>query len=93
MATGLRIWLKRVVIGLLVVLALPLIAYIVGLGLRLAEFVGYLVLLVGLPFFLWIIARAGYRIFVKPYFRAWHINHIRHNRLLQEAVDRGNDRD
>ena len=27
--------------------------------------------------------------FVKPYLRAWHINHIRNNRLLKEAADRG----
>ena len=27
--------------------------------------------------------------FIKPHFRAWHINHIRNNRLLKEAVNRG----
>ena len=27
--------------------------------------------------------------FAKPYVRAWHINHIRNNRLLKEAADRG----
>ena len=26
---------------------------------------------------------------VKPRFRAWHINHIRANRLLKEAAERG----
>lgn len=27
--------------------------------------------------------------FIKPHFRAWHINHIRNNRLLKEAANRG----
>jgi hypothetical protein len=29
--------------------------------------------------------------FAKPHLRAWHINHIRNNRLLKEAADRGRD--
>jgi hypothetical protein len=41
-----------------------------------------------LPFFLaWFLGFAYW--FAKPYFRAWHIRHIRNNRFLKEAAARG----
>jgi len=57
-----------------------------------ASFVLYLLLsivgIVILPsFVLWFFGFAWW--FIRPYFRAWHINHIRNNRLLREASDRG----
>ena len=78
-------WLKRIGFWL-VVLALflllsPVIARIAGVGLGLASLaiiiLGYLILVVGMPFFAWIIGEAGYKVFLKPYVRAWRINRIR----------------
>jgi len=41
-----------------------------------------------LPLFLvWFFGFAYW--FARPYFRAWHIRHIRSNRLLKEAAARG----
>lgn len=91
-----RVWLKRVAFWLAVAatlwLLLTLITSVAGLGLGVALLVlmalGCAVFLVGLPFFSWIMAEAGLKVFVLPYFRAWHINHIRNRRLLREAIDR-----
>src|SRR5215471_147078 len=92
-------WLKRIGFWL-VVLALflllsPVIARIAGVGLGLASLaiiiLGYLILVVGMPFFAWIIGEAGYKVFLKPYVRAWRINRIRNARYLREAMERGKD--
>jgi len=92
-----RVWLKRLAFWLAVAailwLLLPLIMSVLGLGMVVAILLlmtlGGMVFLVGLPFFSWIMAEAGLKVFVTPYYRAWHINHIRNNRLLKEAADRG----
>ncbi|HKF23598.1 MAG TPA: hypothetical protein VKE93_18635 [Candidatus Angelobacter sp.] len=92
-------WLKRIGFWL-VVLALflllsPVIARIAGVGLGLASLaiiiLGYLILVVGMPFFAWIIGEAGYKVFLKPYVRAWRINRIRNARYLREAMERGKE--
>jgi hypothetical protein len=89
--------LKRVGVGLvilaLLVLLLPMIASVAGAGLWLFLLVimilGYLIFVVGMPFFAWIMGEAGYRVFLKPYVRAWRINRIRNARYLREAIERG----
>jgi hypothetical protein len=92
-----KLWLKRLLFWLVaaavVVLLSRLIAGLLGLALGLSllllEGLGWAIFLVGMPFFFWVIGEAVYRIFIKPYVRAWHINRIRHVRLLREAVERG----
>jgi uncharacterized membrane protein len=74
---------------------LPFLTQVVGLGLGIALalilVLGYLIFLIGIPFFIWIMAESMYRVLFKPYVRAWHINHIRNSRLLREAsARRGN---
>jgi uncharacterized membrane protein len=49
---------------------------------------GYAAALVIVPFFLWIIAEAGYKVFLRAPLRAWRIRQIRHRRLLREAAAR-----
>jgi hypothetical protein len=49
---------------------------------------GYLCIVAGIPFLLWIIGRPGYNTFVKPYVRARRIRQIAHRRLLREAAAR-----
>jgi hypothetical protein len=51
-----------------------------------AEFAGLLLLFVGLPFLLWVLARPLYRTFLMPTVRAIHIRKIRANRELMEAA-------
>jgi hypothetical protein len=89
----LKPWLKRalfaVVAGAAVYLFLPRLLAAIGAGVGAVLYV--LVCVLGiciLPYFvMWFFGFAYW--FVKPYFRAWHINHIRNNRLLKEAADRG----
>jgi len=50
--------------------------------------VGYAIFLIGMPLFFWIIAEAGYRVFLKAYIRALRIRKIRERRLLNEAASR-----
>jgi hypothetical protein len=89
-------WLKRLAIASVAVLLLwfllPLVAGLIGLALGLSLSVialfGYLVLFVGLPFVVWILAESIYRVFLKAYIRAWHINRIRDARYMKEATER-----
>ncbi len=78
-----------VVAGAAVYLFLPRLLAAIGAGVGAVLYV--LVCVLGiciLPYFvMWFFGFAYW--FAKPYFRAWHINHIRNNRLLKEAADRG----
>lgn len=60
----------------------------VVLGYLLAALAAYALFLVCMPVFFWIIGEAGYRTFLKPYLRAWHIRRIRNKRLWDEASAR-----
>ena len=53
------------------------------------QFFGYAAALVLVPFFLWIMAEAGYKVFLRPSIRARHIRKIRDKRLRLEAAGRG----
>lgn len=92
----LKIWLKRFVIVLAVValaiILLPLLAQLVGLtfalSLSVVELIGLAVFFVGMPLFLWVMLEAGYKVFIRPSWRVWHIRRIRNRRLLKEAITR-----
>jgi hypothetical protein len=83
-------------LALVLLLLFPVLANVIGLGLRLAVVLAYLLVVlvgcaiffVGTPLFVWIIGENGYRIFIEPYARAWHIRRIRDRRLLDEATAR-----
>jgi uncharacterized membrane protein len=97
MPSATKLWLKRLLVWLavaaVVVLLSRIIADVIGFGLGLTllllELLGWAIFLVGMPFFFWVIGEAVYRVFIKPYVRAWRINRIRHVRQLREAVERG----
>lgn len=96
MDSPLNVWIRRVGIPLLVavlaVVLFPLSARLLGplLGLSVwaAAAMGYVCIFLGIPFLLWIVAKACYKIFFKPYVRARRIRMLRHRRLLHEAATR-----
>lgn len=59
-----------------------------GVGITTVALLGYVAIFAGLPFLAWIVFGAFYKIFLKPYVRAWHINRIRNSRYLHEAAER-----
>ncbi len=83
------------VVGVVALLALPLIAELansaISLALAAIQFVGLLLFFVGLPFLVWVLARPLYRTFLMPTVRAIHIRKIRANRELMEAALRENE--
>ncbi len=94
--SSLKVWLKRLAIAaavaILLWLLLPVVAGLVGLvfGLSISviAFIGWVILLGGLPFLVWILAESVYRTFLKAYVRAWHISRIRDARYMREAAER-----
>ncbi|HMF89906.1 MAG TPA: hypothetical protein VKL40_04620 [Candidatus Angelobacter sp.] len=89
-----RVWVWLAILALLVVF-LPRMAGLASIGLSLSLvaiiILGYLVFVVGMPFFAWIMGEAGYKVFLKPYVRAWRINRIRNARYLREALERSKE--
>jgi MFS family permease len=91
-----KTWLKRAAIILaIVVLAYillpllgPLLGFTVVLSFGVLELIGYAIFLVGMPLFLWVMLEAGYKVFIRPSWRVWHIRRIRNRRLLREAAVR-----
>jgi hypothetical protein len=87
---------KRGVIVLACVVAalvlLPVLARLLGLAVGISflaiQIVGYVILFVGLPFFVWMMGEAGYRVFLRPLVRARRIRKMRNRRLLLEAAAR-----
>jgi hypothetical protein len=94
-----KLWLKRVLICLVAAALLVLltrevadvIGFSLGLSVLLLELIGSAILVVGMPFFFWIVGESVYRTYLKPYVRAFRINRIRHTRELREAVERGHN--
>lgn len=88
-------WAKWLAAVAILLLALPLIARLAGIGFQLSvlllEIAGFVLLIVGMPFLAWVIGEAIYRIFIKPYLRVWRIHRIRNARYLQEATERGRE--
>jgi hypothetical protein len=91
-----KTWLKRAAIALgvvvLAIIFLPLLAQLLGLTFALSfgvvELIGLAVFFIGMPLFAWVMVEAGYRVFIKPSWRVWHIRRIRNRRLLREAAVR-----
>jgi uncharacterized membrane protein len=92
----LKVWLKRAAIVVAVValsfIFLPVLANLIGLTFALSfgviELIGLAIFFVGMPLFLWVMVEAGYRVFIRPSWRVWHIQRIRNRRLLREASAR-----
>jgi hypothetical protein len=100
MRPGTQAWLNRVgpllVLAVVAALLFPAAKGIAGIGVGLLLLalmvIGYLIFVVGMPFFAWIMGEAGYKVFLKPYVRAWRINRIRNARYLREALERGKEK-
>lgn len=93
MSPATKLWLKRAAIVLAAitffVLVIPrFMGATLGFGISAVAMFGSIAILAGLPFLAWIVFGAGYKIFLKPYVRAWHINRIRNQRDLREATNR-----
>lgn len=96
MDSPLNVWTRRIGIPVLVaVLAIVLFPFsarligpLLGLSVWAAAVVGYVFIFVGVPFLLWIVGKACYRIFLKPYVRVRRIRMLRDRRLLDEAAAR-----
>jgi len=92
----LNVWIRRIGIPLLLaVLAVVLFPFsarligpLLGLSVWAAAAVGYVFIFLGVPFLLWIVGKACYKIFFKPYLRARRISRLRERRLLNEAAAR-----
>jgi hypothetical protein len=54
------------------------------------QFIGYAAFGVLMLLFFWIMAEAGYKVFLRPTVRAHRIRKIRNKRLMLEAAARGN---
>ncbi|HEU4417201.1 MAG TPA: hypothetical protein VFT65_20605 [Candidatus Angelobacter sp.] len=83
---------KHLLVATIIIVSLPFLAQLLGIALGLSFtaiiICGYAIFLIGMPLFFWIMGEAGYRVFFKPYVRAWHINRIRNARALKEAIER-----
>jgi hypothetical protein len=86
MATGIKLALKRVILTLLIVaLIMVLGRLIVALIVRLVGLSMILVQVLALPLILLVLVWFVYRLWGKPYFRAWRMNRARNARMLREA--------
>lgn len=78
-----------------VLILLPVLLYLLGLAVGLSllavKVAGVLIFLVGMPLFFWIMGEASYKVFLRPYVRAYRIRTIRSRRLLLEAAQRRNN--
>jgi len=91
-----HVWVRRIGFPLLVAAILmavvPEWARFLGPAFGVAAWTaaaaGYLCIFVGIPFLLIVVGKAGYRVVLKPYVRAWRIRTIRDRRLLREAAAR-----
>jgi len=95
-ASPLNVWIRRIgipsLVAVLAVVLFPFWARLIGpfLGVSVwaAAAVGYVFIFLGVPFLFWIVGKACYRIFLKPYVRARRIRMLRERRLLNEAAAR-----
>jgi len=86
-------WLAAAAVILAVAcIVLPWLLRLFGLTLGISflafQFIGYTALCVLLLLFFWIMAEAGYKVFLRPSIRARHIRKIRDKRLRLEAAGR-----
>lgn len=52
----------------------------------------YIVIIVAVPLVFFTLFRFFYSLWLRPWYRAWHINRIRNARYLREVIDRGQHR-
>jgi hypothetical protein len=91
-----HVWIRRIGIALLVAivaaLLFPLSVQIVEPFIRIAVWaaaaLGYVLIIAGIPFLLWMTGRVVFRTFVTPYVRSRRIRNIRERRLMAEAAMR-----
>lgn len=80
------------VIVVAVLVLLPVAIYLLGVVIDLSfiatVLLGVLIFLVGMPLFFWIMAEAGYKVFLRPSLRARRIRNLREKRLRTEAAAR-----
>lgn len=96
MDASFHVWTRRIGIAFLVAvgatLLSPLSGQIVEPLIRFAVWaaatLGYIFIIVGIPFLLWTVGKTAFRTFVTPYLRIRRIRSIRERRLLAEAAMR-----
>ena len=96
MDASFHVWTRRIGVALLVAVGATLLSPLSGklvepfihFAVWAAATLGYIFIVVGIPFLLWIIARAVFRTFLTPYIRSRRIRLIRERRLLAEAAMR-----
>lgn len=81
--------MKKAVLILIIVVAILIFAPVILV--RLAGVSMFLVNVLALPLILLVLLWFVYRLWGKPYFRAWHIARIRNARYMKEAVTRGKE--
>ena len=64
----------------------------VNIALALLYLVAYVVLVLAVPLVFFTLFRFFYSLWLRPWYRAWHINRIRNARYLREVIDRGQHR-
>ncbi len=96
MDASFHVWTRRIGIALLVAVGATLLSSVSGqvveplirFAVWAAATLGYLFIIVGIPFLLWTVGKTVFRTFVTPYVRTRHIRSIRERRLLAEAAMR-----
>jgi hypothetical protein len=92
-----HVWTRRIGVLLLVAIGVTLLSPLSGrfveplirVGVWTAATLGYIFIIVGIPFLLWTVGKTVFRTFITPYVRSRRIRSIRERRLLAEAAMRG----
>lgn len=97
MDASFHVWTRRIGVVLLIAagatLLYPVSGRIIEPFIRFAVWaaatLGYIFIIVGIPFLLWMVGKTVFRTFFTPYIRSRRIRLIRERRLLAEAAMRG----
>lgn len=97
MDASFHVWTRRIgiplLVGIIAIFLFPhsgrIIAPLVSVGVWAAATLGYIFIIVGIPFLLWTVGKTVFRTFITPYVRSRRIRAIRERRLLTEAALRG----
>jgi lysylphosphatidylglycerol synthetase-like protein (DUF2156 family) len=82
---------KTLVVLLIIAVLLILGRLVLSLLARVVDLSVSLINVLALPLVLFVLFWFVYRLWGKPYFRAWHINRIRNARYLKEVLERGKE--
>lgn len=96
MDASFHVWTRRIGVVLLVAVGATLLSPLSGrlvepfihFAVWAAATLGYIFIIVGIPFLLWTVGKTVFRTFVTPYVRTRRIRSIRERRLLAEAAMR-----